>query len=158
MGLLLRSLLWTVAMPGMIAGYIPCRFFGLRESTFDASNARQWIALTLIALGVLLLAACIVEFARRGRGTLSPVDPPRELVVHGLYRYVRNPMYVAVTMILLGEALWLGSRDVVIYWAVFFTAANVFIVVYEEPHLRRQFGDSYADYTRRVGRWMPRLR
>ena len=158
MRLLFRSLFWTVLMPGMIAGYIPWRFFGLRETKVDGSDPLQWIALASIGLGAALLTACIVEFAQRGRGTLSPVDPPRQLVVRGLYRYVRNPMYLAVTMILLGEALLLGSSDLVIYWAAFFLAANLFIIGYEEPYLRRHFGASYADYTRRVRRWIPRFR
>lgn len=144
-------------MPGMIAGYIPWRFFGLRDATIDLADPVQWAALAGVGLGAALLLACIVEFARRGRGTLSPVDPPRELVVRGLYRYVRNPMYLAVTMILLGEALLLRSTDLVIYWAGFFIAANLFIIGYEEPHLRRQFGSSYEDYTGRVGRWIPRV-
>jgi len=145
-------------MPGMVTGYIPWRFFGLRDATIDFSDPLQWLAFAGIGLGAALLLACIVEFARRGRGTLSPVDPPRELVVRGLYRYVRNPMYLAVTMILLGEALLLRSTDLVIYWAGFFIAANLFIIGYEEPYLRRQFGPLYAEYTRQVGRWIPRVR
>jgi protein-S-isoprenylcysteine O-methyltransferase Ste14 len=128
----------------------------VREVNVDGSSPRHWIALVGIGLGAALLAACIVEFARRGRGTLSPVDPPRQLVVRGLYRYVRNPMYLAVTMILLGEALLLGSSDLVVYWAGFFLAANVFIIAYEEPYLSRHFGAAYTEYTRRVGRWIPR--
>ena len=143
-------------MPGMVAGYIPWRYFGLGETTIDAGSPRHWVALAGIGLGVTLLAACIVEFARRGRGTLSPVDPPRELVVRGLYRYVRNPMYLAVTMILLSEALLAGSSDLALYCAGFFLAANLFIIGYEEPYLRRHFGASYDAYTRQVGRWIPR--
>lgn len=154
--LFLRSLFWTVLMPGMVAGYIPWRYFGLGETTIDAGSPRHWVALAGIGLGVTLLAACIVEFARRGRGTLSPVDPPRELVVRGLYRYVRNPMYLAVTMILLSEALLAGSSDLALYCAGFFLAANLFIIGYEEPYLRRHFGASYDAYTRQVGRWIPR--
>jgi len=144
-------------MPGMLTGVIPWFYFGLREATIDWSDPLQWVALISIGLGIALLVACIIEFARRGRGTLSPVDPPRQLVVRGLYRYVRNPMYLAVTMILLGEALLLRSSDLVVYWAGFFIAANVFIIGYEEPYLRRHFGDSYAVYTRTVGRWIPRF-
>ncbi|HKA57653.1 MAG TPA: isoprenylcysteine carboxylmethyltransferase family protein, partial [Gemmatimonadales bacterium] len=103
-----------------------------------------------------LLAACIWEFASRGRGTLSPVDPPKELVVQGLYRYVRNPMYLSVSTMLLGEALLARSIALLGYWAIFFAAANLFVIVYEEPILRRQFGDSYERYTKHVGRWLPR--
>jgi len=84
-----RSLVWAALLPGLVAGYVPWRFFGL---------------------GAALLAGCIWEFARSGRGTLAPVDPPRELVVRGLYCYVRNPMYLCVTTVLVGELLLTGSR------------------------------------------------
>jgi protein-S-isoprenylcysteine O-methyltransferase Ste14 len=104
----------------------------------------------------VLLGTCIWEFARRGRGTLAPVDPPRTLVVQGLYRYVRNPMYLSVTMIVLGEALLTGSRALLAYWAVWFLAANLFVIGYEEPTLRRRFGPAYDRYRATVGRWVPR--
>jgi protein-S-isoprenylcysteine O-methyltransferase Ste14 len=94
-------------------------------------------------IGVVLLGTCIWEFARRGRGTLAPVDPPRTLVVQDLYRYVRNPMYLSVTMIVLGEALLTGSRVLLEYG-------------YEEPTLRRRFGPAYDRYRATVGRWVPR--
>src|SRR5678815_1976293 len=155
--LALRSLLWTVLMPGMVAGYIPWRYLGLNAVTFVPGNARQLLGLVSAILGVALLAECIWEFARRGRGTLSPVDPPVHLVVEGLYKYVRNPMYVAVTLIVLGEAVIAASWTVFFYWVCFFIAANVFVVGYEEPWLRRQFGESYEQYTRHVRRWVPRL-
>ncbi len=151
----LRSLLWTILLPGMIAGFIPWRFFGVSRVHLTLTNPLDLLGVLLIAAGVALLAACIWEFATRGRGTLSPVDPPKELVVRGLYRYVRNPMYVSVITIILGEALLARSSALVLYWAIFFTAANLFVVLYEEPALRRQFGESYERYTKRVGRWLP---
>jgi protein-S-isoprenylcysteine O-methyltransferase Ste14 len=155
--LALRSLLWTVLMPGMVAGYIPWRYLGLRTASFAPGNPRQLLGLASVILGVALLAECIWQFARRGRGTLSPVDPPRHLVVEGLYKYVRNPMYLAVSLIVLGEALIAASWTVFFYWVCFFIAASVFVVGYEEPWLRRQFGESYEHYTRHVRRWIPRL-
>ena len=90
--LALRSLLWTILMPGIVAGYVPWRYFGLAAARIDWSDPLDLLGLVSMGAGVLLLAACIVEFARSGRGTLSPIDPPRHLVVRGLYRYVRNPM------------------------------------------------------------------
>lgn len=156
--LLLRSLLWTVLLPGMIAGFVPWRYFGVSRVRLDLSSPAHLLGLMIVALGVALLGACIWEFARRGRGTLSPVDPPKELVVQGLYRYLRNPMYVGVSLIILGEALLARSTALVIYWAFFFTMANLFIRFYEEPTLRAQFGESYDRYTRQVGRWLPRIR
>ena len=154
--LALRSLLWTVLLPGMIAGYIPWRWFGISQVRPDLTNSLDLIGLIVIGIGAALLGTCIWEFASRGRGTLSPVDPPKELVVEGLYRYVRNPMYAAVSTILLGEALLARSTALLLYWAIFFTAANLFVMLYEEPALRRQFGDSYVRYQQRVGRCLPR--
>ena len=106
----------------------------------------------------MLLGACIWEFARSGRGTLAPVDPPCELVVGGLYRYVRNPMYLSVTMIVLGELLLTRSRSLLLYWARWFVGVNLFVIGYEEPTLRSRFGAAYERYTQEVGRWLPRLR
>ena len=156
--LALRSLLWAILLPGFFAGYIPWRYFGLGRVHVDLSRPTQLAGLLITGVGAALLAACIVEFARRGRGTLSPVDPPRHLVVRGLYRYVRNPMYLSVTAIVLGEALFIGSAELGVYWAVWFLAANLFVMGYEEPTLRRQFGTSYDEYAQRVGRWIPRFR
>src|SRR5204863_2163929 len=128
--LALRSLLWTILLPGVFAGYVPWRFFRLGRTQFDLTSPTQLLGFVCIVLGIALLAACIFEFARSGRGTLSPVDPPRHLVVRGLYRYVRNPMYLSVTTILLGEVLLARSRALAAYWAVWFAAANLFVIAY----------------------------
>ena len=153
--LALRSLLWTALLPGFFAGYVPYRYFGLAKVSFDPTRLDHFTGALLMAVGIALLATCIFEFARSGRGTLSPVDPPRELVVRGLYRYVRNPMYLAVLTIVLGEILLTRSVDLTVYWLIFFVAANVFVMTYEEPMLRAQFGESYDAYSARVGRWLP---
>ena len=158
MWLALRSLLWTILLPGVLAVYVPWRFLGLGRVRIDILRAHQLLGLVCIGAGAVLLAACIFEFARSGRGTLSPVDPPRELVVRGLYRYVRNPMYLSVTAIILGEVLLTESWPLAVYGAVWFLVVNLFVVGYEEPTLRRQFGAAYDDYTRRVGRWLPKRR
>jgi protein-S-isoprenylcysteine O-methyltransferase Ste14 len=150
-----RSLLWTILLPGIVAGYVPWRFFGLRRAEVTLSPPRL-LGLVGVGVGVVLLATCIFEFARSGLGTVSPLDPPRRLVIRGLYRYVRNPMYLSVTTILLGEVLLTGSRTLAIYWALWFVGANVFVVGYEEPTLRFRFGASYDQYRRDVGRWLPR--
>lgn len=157
-GLALRSILWTLLLPGLFAGYLPWRFFGLAQVQPDLRNPVHILALLMIGAGAALLLTCIWEFARSGRGTLAPVDPPRELVVRGLYRYVRNPMYLSVTMIVLGEVLLTGSRGLFVYWAIWFVAVNLFVIGYEEPTLRRRFGESYERYTREVGRWLPSVR
>ena len=152
-----RSLAWAVLLPGLFAGYLPWRFFGLSQVDFDSGNPLHLLGLLGIGLGAALLAACIWEFARSGRGTLAPVDPPRELVVRGLYRYVRNPMYLSVTTIVLGEVLLTRSWALLLYWAIWFAAVNLFVIGYEEPTLRYRFGASYERYRQAVGRWRPRF-
>ena len=154
--LFLRSAFWTIAFPGIIAGFVPWRYFGVSQVDFNWTYPLHLVAALLIASGAMLLLTCIYEFAARGRGTLSPVDPPKELVVQGLYRYVRNPMYVSVLTIVAGEIILTRSSDLLWYWLAFFVAANLFVRGYEEPYLRQQFGDSYERYTRTVGRWIPR--
>jgi protein-S-isoprenylcysteine O-methyltransferase Ste14 len=108
--------------------------------------------------GAAGLLWCIWDFFSQGRGTLAPIDPPKHLVVHGLYQYVRNPMYVAVVTILLGEAIFFLSGAVLLEAGVFFSLAYLFVALYEEPTLRRQFGESYEEYVRTVGRWIPRTK
>jgi protein-S-isoprenylcysteine O-methyltransferase Ste14 len=152
-----RSILWALLLPGVFAFYVPWRYFGLREVDLEPSNPLHLLGAALFASGTLLLIACIWEFANRGRGTLSPADPPKELVVQGLYRYVRNPMYLSVSTIVLGELLLTRSVPLLVYWIIWFAAVNLFVVGYEEPTLRRQFGESYERYTREVHRWLPRF-
>ena len=154
----LRSLLWVILLPGVFAGFVPWRYFGLREVSFDSSDPVHWAGVIAIGLGVSLLGLCVWEFARTGRGTLSPADPPRVLVVQGLYRHVRNPMYVSVTLIVLGEVLLTRSRGLMIFWSIWFVVVNLFVILYEEPTLRRQFGPAYDHYAGAVGRWIPRVR
>jgi protein-S-isoprenylcysteine O-methyltransferase Ste14 len=156
--LAVRSITWVVLLPGVVAGYIPWAFFGLGDIYWSPEAPGLYLGVVLVASGIALLAMCIWEFARRGRGTLSPVDPPKELVVQGLYRYVRNPMYLAVSLILIGEHMLTHSWPLLVYWAVCFVIWNVFVIGYEEPTLRRQFGESYERYARDVRRWIPRFR
>ena len=155
--LALRSLFWTVMLPGMVAGYVPWRYIGLSHASLSWRDPIQLLGMLVGAIGAAVLATCIREFARRGRGTLSPVDPPKHLVVQGLYRYVRNPMYVGVTTMLLGELLISRTAAFAWYCAAWLVAVNLFIIGYEEPTLRHQFGASYEAYTKSVGRWIPRL-
>jgi protein-S-isoprenylcysteine O-methyltransferase Ste14 len=155
--LALRSLFWVVVLPGMVAGYIPWRFFGLAQTRPFVGDAVDAVGIALISVGACVLLVCVWEFARSGRGTLAPVDAPRELVVQGLYRYVRNPMYVGVAIILLGELLLVRSTAFLMYAAAWFIIVNVFVILYEEPALRRRFGGSYDEYTRRVHRWIPQI-
>ncbi|HSP17590.1 MAG TPA: isoprenylcysteine carboxylmethyltransferase family protein [Thermoanaerobaculia bacterium] len=115
--------------------------------------------LILFIPGLLLAGWCALEFAWRGFGTPAPFDPPRRLVISGPYRFVRNPMYVGAGIAFLGEAITFPHLTTLMLavFVVTWIASTVFIVVYEEPTLRRLFGDDYANYCRHVRRWLPRL-
>ena len=112
----------------------------------------------LIALGLPVLVHAFVRFVTEGRGTPSPVAPTSSLVVGGLYRWVRNPMYVAVGAVIAGQALLLGSPALGVYLALFCTAVVTFVHGYEEPVLRARFGEEYEVYRGAVPAWWPRLR
>jgi protein-S-isoprenylcysteine O-methyltransferase Ste14 len=155
--LALRAVFWTLVLPGVFGFYLPWTLFEIGSVEIDPSSPRHLLGLLCIGAGTLLLATCIWEFARRGRGTLSPMDPPKHLVVSGLYRYVRNPMYLSVTTIVFGQLLLMFVQGLFIYWIIWFVVVNLFVMGYEEPTLRDQFGDEYERYTRAVGRWVPRL-
>lgn len=157
MWLMVRSALWAAVLPGLTVCFIPWRFFGVASAVLDVTNLAHLAALTIVAAGASLLAACIWEFAQRGRGTLSPLDPPRRLVISGLYRFVRNPMYVGGALVLIGANLLAPSTGLLVYSLSWFTAVSTFVRLHEEPALRRAFPDQYQAYFAAVPRWIPRL-
>lgn len=155
--LLLRSIFFTFLLPGTVTVLIP--YWLLSSRVADVSSAREqlrYFGLPLIAIGAAGLMWCIWEFFSEGQGTLAPVDPPKHLVVRGLYRYVRNPMYVSVVTILLGEAIYFMSLPILVEAGIFIVMAHLFVTLYEEPALRRQFGESYNKYAQSVRRWIPK--
>jgi protein-S-isoprenylcysteine O-methyltransferase Ste14 len=155
----LRALFFTVLMPGTALVLFPSWILGGRTPPPHSwDEPTRLLGLFLIAVGLLPLLASIRDFAVSGRGTLAPIDPPRKLVRLGLYRHVRNPMYVGVVTALVGEALFFESRALVIYAAAAWLAFHLFVVLYEEPHLRDTFGADYEDFRAAVPRWIPRLR
>jgi protein-S-isoprenylcysteine O-methyltransferase Ste14 len=154
--LLLRSLFFALILPGSVTLLIPYFILSARGGiAVPAWGPVRYLALLVIAAGAAVLIRCIADFARIGRGTLAPVDPPKTLVVRGLYRYVRNPMYVGVLGVLLGEAALFQSVALLAYTGIWFLFVNLFVIFYEEPTLRAQFGESYEQYRRSVGRWIP---
>jgi protein-S-isoprenylcysteine O-methyltransferase Ste14 len=116
------------------------------------------VGVVLIAAGLSCLIESIVRFVRIGRGTLVPVMPTEHLVMTGLYRYVRNPMYVGVVSLIVGQGLLLGSTGTLLYAVVVALAFHLLVLLYEEPTMRRTYGAEYEAYCRRVRRWLPRLR
>ena len=152
--LFLRNLFWTIIIPGAVTIYVPSLILG-KNSLPKSWELVQWLALPVALIGTVVLLNCVVTFGITGRGTLSPLDAPRRLVVRGLYRYVRNPMYCGVLLILLAESAFFESTALLQYAAVWMIFIHLIAVLYEEPALRRRFGDSYIDYARAVRRWLP---
>ena len=159
----LRHLLSVAILPFTVTVLVPrwiARSYGVTPALGgNAANVLlQLGGVALLVLGLVFFAASLRRFVSEGRGTLAPWDPPRELVVRGPYRYVRNPMISGVVLFLFGESLVLLSRPHAA-WAVFFLALNcVFIPLVEEPQLERRFGEAYREYCRHVPRVLPRLR
>jgi protein-S-isoprenylcysteine O-methyltransferase Ste14 len=150
--------------PGTVAGVLPWWITGwrIRDSLPDALS---WAVLPVRLVGVLLIGAgatvllrTFARFVREGRGTPAPVAPTRHLVVGGLYRHVRNPMYVAIFAALAGQAMFFGRPVLILYAAVVAVPTVVFVHWYEEPTLRRTFGAEYDRYHANVPGWRPSLR
>ena len=154
----LRTLLFVLVLPGTIAVYLPAAIVSGTGAALPAGLSGRWLALLPGGAGIAIVAACMADFVRSGRGTPAPIDPPKHLVVRGPYRWSRNPMYVGVLALLGAEALLFASSALAGYAAAVGLAFHAFVVLYEEPTLRRRFGEAYADYCRVVPRWIPRRR
>jgi protein-S-isoprenylcysteine O-methyltransferase Ste14 len=133
--------------------YIPLAFCrgGARVNT----GALAYLAFIMWPLGILGVLWCFWDFTYRGRGTPLPTDPPKELVVSGLYQHVRNPIYVSVITILMGHFVWFGSLALLVYTGLAFVGTHLFVTLYEEPALRKRFGGTYDEYLTKVPRWIP---
>jgi protein-S-isoprenylcysteine O-methyltransferase Ste14 len=140
----------------MIAGYIPLAL--LRRGAQIDTGILSYLALPLWVVGIVILLWSFWNFLHEGRGTPAPIDPPKQLVAVGFYRYVRNPMYVAILATILGHFLWFGYWNLLVYAGIVFVAFHAFVTNYEEPTLKRKFGAGYEDYLEQVPRWIPRLR
>ncbi len=149
-----KSLLYLIIEAGLFALYIPLAL--LRSGPRIATGIFSFLAIPLWLIGSLIVLWCFWAFTFIGRGTPVPMEPPKELVVSGLYRYVRNPIYVGVLLIFLGHFLWFGYWALLIYTALSFIGVHFFIILYEEPTLKKKFGAAYEDYLKRVPRWIPR--
>lgn len=150
--LFLKNLLFTIIVPGLVAVVIPFRIGSRR----GAPEPWRYAAILPWVMGAAIYLRCVWDFALTGRGTPAPIDAPKVLVVKGLYRRVRNPVYIGVLLVVLGWWLYFGSLALLIYAAGLALAFHLFVILVEEPSLRRQFGDSYEHYCRTVHRWLPR--
>ena len=156
MKLFIRSLVFTILVPGTVTIYIPYRIITGQYDSFSVDwNVLQFLSILVFVIGASIYFWCLWDFARTGRGTPAIYDAPKRLVVKGLYRYVRNPMYFGVLFVILGWAALYESyaalRYAILMWVIF----HIVVVLIEEPTLRRQFDESYGIYCKRVRRWIP---
>jgi protein-S-isoprenylcysteine O-methyltransferase Ste14 len=156
---IIGSAIFLVVAPGIVAGYVPwliCKWHV--EAPLLGISSFRVLGVVFIAAGLPVLLDSFVRFALQGLGTPAPIFPTRHLVVSGLYRYVRNPMYVAVLSLILGQGLVFASIRVLQYGVAVWVAFFLFVVLYEEPTLRRSYGREYEEFGANVSRWIPRLR
>lgn len=153
MKLFLKTALFTVVMPGTFAVLLPILITADRTAV---GGAALGLALFLFAFGTVVYLRSAWDFAVFGSGTPAPTDAPKRLVTRGFYRYTRNPMYVAVLTVVVGWAVFFGAVMLVAYAALLFVIFSLFIRLYEEPRLAREFGGDYATYVSQVSRWLPR--
>ena len=151
----LKTLIFTVLVPGTVTVLVP---YLLLSSGFELFSIEigifRFLGFVPMLLGTWMYLSCAWDFTVVGEGTPAPIDPPKELVVRGLYRFVRNPMYVGVALVLFGGAVLFQSGMLFVYAALVLLGFHLFVVYYEEPTLRRKFGESYEQYCRRVPRWV----
>jgi len=152
----LKSFLFLIIAPGMVAGYIPLAL--LRRGTQIEMGLFTWLAIPLWLIGALIVLWSFWNFLVQGRGTPAPLDPPKELVAVGFYRYTRNPMYVGVLLLIAGHFFWFGFWNLLFYAVIIFFTFNTFVAYYEEPTLKKNFGETYEKYCRQVPRWIPKLK
>ena len=156
---ILGSAIFLVIAPGIVAGYVPWRI-----SRWQVGAPLLGTVAFRVIGGLLILAALSVlldsfaRFALQGLGTPAPIFPTRHLVVSGLFRYVRNPMYVAVVSLILGQGLFFGSVRILEYGIAVWVGFHLFVLLYEEPILRKSYGLEYEDFCANVPRWIPHLR
>ena len=154
--LLLKNLFYTLIVPGIVAGWLPLRVFERRPQWSVAWGGAQWAGAVLVVIGAVVFVHSVWVFAQRGHGTPSFFDPPKKLTRRGAYKWVRNPMYLALFALVGGEALFFRSWHIGVYWVFLVCALHLLVIGYEESNLRFRFGAIYEDYRRDVPRWLPR--
>jgi protein-S-isoprenylcysteine O-methyltransferase Ste14 len=153
LSLLIRNAVFTVVVPGLGGVWVPV---WLLNRGGGIATPVGWAAVPVIAAGAVLYLCCAWNFAAVGRGTPGLWDAPRRVVTRGPYRWVRNPIYLAALLVVLGEAGLFGSARLLAYAGVLAVCFHLFVTGYEEPALRRRFGPGYLAYRRAVPRWIPR--
>jgi protein-S-isoprenylcysteine O-methyltransferase Ste14 len=155
-GPILKTILFTIFVPGTVLVLVPRWLLG--GFPRPGHGPLTWLGVLIITLGAAICFRCAWEFAVRGLGTPAPIAPTKFLVTTALHRYVRNPMYMGVFGVIVGEAVTFRSAVLLVYAAFFCVPVELFVVFYEEPTLHRQFGVSYEEYRRSVPRWIPKFK
>ena len=156
MFVLVRTITYATLFIGFVLIYLPARLLAWSGIVRPAGLGwPQIVGAVICAIGALIALACVGAFAFIGKGTPAPFDPPRRLVIRGPYRFVRNPMYYGAALALAGAALFFQSALLFAFVAGFLLVTHLFVVIYEEPILRRSFGPEYEAYCERVHRWRP---
>jgi protein-S-isoprenylcysteine O-methyltransferase Ste14 len=159
LGAAVGSIVFFFVAPGTVAGLGPYWINGWRLAASPPGLiALQVAGAVVFLIGLAVVAECFARFATKGLGTPAPIAPTQHLVVSGLYRHVRNPMYVGVLAMILGQAALFADVRLVIYALAIWAAFHLFVVFFEEPTLRQTYGDQYAAFTAAVPRWIPRRR
>ena len=158
MSVVFRTILFVVFVHGFFLLGIPWILVFSRLLLFSSGlMMTKWPALSLLLMGSSFYVSCVWNFIVLGKGTPAAWDAPQEFVSKGLYRQVRNPMYVGMFMILAAQAVFFKSAGIFLYLMILWFSFHLFVVYYEEPALKRRFGDVYRDYLRSVPRWIPRI-
>ncbi len=152
----LKTILYMGFMHGFFTYYFPYQIAS-RDFLIFNTQAFAYFAIPFYSIGTLIIIWCSADMIQKGKGTPAHFDPPKKLIINGLYRYTRNAIYVGAMCVLLGHILWFGSGLVVLYFFLFLLAYQILITLIEEPILRNTFGDEYEEYCRRVPRWIPRI-
>ncbi|HEY3403849.1 MAG TPA: isoprenylcysteine carboxylmethyltransferase family protein [Ohtaekwangia sp.] len=155
--LALRNVFFAILQPGVVTGLVPYLLVrnDIQQIIQQPFIIHHYLGILIFLPGLVILIHCISKFATEGKGTLSPADPTKQLVIKGLYKYSRNPMYVGVMLLLIGEGVFIWtSSSLWTYVLSVFVAFNLFIVLREEPRLKRDFGSAYDIYRKSVRRWL----
>jgi len=151
MKLLFKNLLFTLIIPGTVGVYLPI-WLGRRSDGLH--GWWTWLGLPVVLFGLTILLICVWDFMKKGEGTPFPLDPPKKLVTAQLYQYSRNPMYLGIMTALLGWSVWYASWQVLVYSLVVSAIFHVYVKAIEEPFLKKQFGETYEEYSQKVPRWV----
>ena len=152
----IKTMVYMGSLHGFFTFYAPFPLAAWSHPLFDLGKLR-YVALPLWTLGAWIIILCCWEMVRKGGGTPAHMDPPKQLVMTGLYRHVRNPIYLGALLVLMGHIIWSGSGWVMAYFLCYTIAFHILIVVFEEPNLRSKFGKAYEEYLTRVPRWLPKF-